>query len=438
MDRSDAACTRSRRTAWRSAAEHPSLAVLQCAALPVEIAAAANLVLRVGSADSVGSGAQGVCGAFAATSLAFAIAVIPAGVLVDRTPVRRTFAVALTLRTLPMLLGGVLAVGGALTITAVIALAAADGLMMALLRPSWQHFQASLVPPASARDAAVLDDWIARAGAVLGAVGGGLVIASGHTGIGLLACVMGFLPLLAALALGLGAGQCRPVLVAGPSRNLQEAWSALRQVRQLREATRADVILQLAVPVGVLVPAVTVALTAIEYLWLFALAAAIGALAGMSWMTWVWNRLSPAQLLRRSAGVLGAVLLVDIVALASGGLVATPVWLGATCVAIAVGEAATTALFAVTGAIVQGEAPAHVRGGVTGLAQAPKHLAMFVSASVVGLAMSWAGPVLAVGIIAIALTAAVAALRLFRSLSGGPKTREIRKAFLSSSIAPPR
>jgi hypothetical protein len=190
--------------------------------------------------------------------------------------------------------------------------------------------------------------------------------------------------------------------------------------------------------VGVLVPAVTVALTAIEYLWLFALAAAIGALVGMSWVTWVWNRLSPAQLLQRSAGVLGAVLLVDIVALASGGLVATPVWLGAACVAIAVGEAATTALFAVTGAIVQGEAPAHVRGGVTGLAQAPKHLAMFVSASVVGLAMSWAGPVLAVGIIAIALTAAVAALRLFRSLSGGPKTREIRKAFLSSSIAPPR
>ena len=284
----------------------------------------------------------------------------------------------------------------------------------------------------------VADDWIARAGALLGALGGGLVIATGHTGIGLLACVVGFLPLLAALALGLGAGQRRPVLVAGPSRNLQEAWSALREVRRLREATRADVILQLAVPVGVLVPAVTVALTAIEYLWLFALAAAIGALAGTSWVTWVWNRLSPAQLLRRSAGVLGAVLLVDVVALASGGLVATPVWLGAACVAIAVGEAATTALFAVTGAIVQGEAPAHVRGGVTGLAQAPKHLAMFISASVVGLAMSWAGPMLAVGIIAIALTAAVAALRLFRSLAGGPQTQKIRKTFLSNSIALPR
>jgi hypothetical protein len=63
---------------------------------------------------------------------------------------------------------------------------------------------------------------------------------------------------------------------------------------------------------------------------------------------------------------------------------------------------------------------------------------MFVSASVVGLAMSWAGPVLAVGIIAIALTAAVAALRLFHSLAGGPQSREIRKVFLFNSIALPR
>ena len=201
-----------RHTAWRSAVEHRSLAVLLGAALPVEIAAAANLVLRVSSVDSTGGGALGVGGAFAAMSLAFAITVIPAGVLVDRTPARRTFAVALALRALPMLIGGVLALNGGLTTGAVVVLAAADGLTMALLRPSWQHFQASLVSATAVRDAAILDDWIARAGALLGAVGGGLCAAVGLTGVGLAACATGFVPLLAALALGLGpdcAGQPR-------------------------------------------------------------------------------------------------------------------------------------------------------------------------------------------------------------------------------------
>ena len=123
------------RTTWRSVAEHRALAVLLGAALPVEIAAAANLVLRVGNVDSAGGGALGIGGAFAAMSLAFAVAVIPAGFLVDRTPPRLTFGVALAIRALPMLLGGLLALAGSLSTTALVALAAGDGLAMALLRP---------------------------------------------------------------------------------------------------------------------------------------------------------------------------------------------------------------------------------------------------------------------------------------------------------------
>ncbi|WP_137144588.1 MFS transporter [Mycolicibacterium sp. CR10] len=405
-----------RHTAWRSAVEHRSLAVLLGAALPVEIAAAANLVLRVSSVDSTGRGALGVGGAFAAMSLAFAITVIPAGVLVDRTPARRTFAVALALRALPMLIGGVLALNGGLTTAAVVVLAAADGLTMALLRPSWQHFQASLVSATAVRDAAILDDWIARAGALLGAVGGGLCAAVGLTGVGLAACATGFVPLLAALALGLGSGLRRPTPGVGPVQTLRDAWSMLRTIPRLREATRADILLQLAMPTGVLASAVAVALSAVAYLWLIALAAGLGALIGTSWVTWAWNRECPAGLLRRSVGLLVAVLVVDAAALASQALAPTPVWLGAACVAVAVGAAAMTSMFAVTGSIVQAEAPAHVRGGVTGLAQAPKHAAMFASALAVGAVMTWAGPALAVGMVAAGLVLAVVLLRGFRSL----------------------
>lgn len=403
-------------SAWRSAAEHRCLAVLLWAALPVEIAAAANLVLRVSSVDSTGGGALGVGGAFAAMSLVFAIAVIPAGVLVDRTPARRTFAAALALRALPMLLGGILALNGGLTTTAVVALAAGDGLAMALLRPSWQHFQASLVPASAVRDAAILDDWIARAGALLGALGGGLCAAIGHIGFGLAACAAGFVPLLAALGLGLGAGMRRPTPGSGPIRSLHDAWSALLSLPRLREATRADVLLQLAMPVGVLASAITVALSATAYLWLIALAAGVGALIGTSWVTWAWNRQCPAVLLRCCVRLLVAVLVVDTVALASQALGTTPVWLAAVCVAVGVGAAAMTAMFAVTGSIVQAEAPAHVRGGVTGLAQAPKHLAMFVSALAVGSVITWAGPALAVGVVAAALVGSFVLLRGFRGL----------------------
>ena len=158
------------------------------------------------------------------------------------------------------------------------------------------------------------------------------------------------------------------------------------------------------------------ALSAVAYLWLIALAAGLGALIGTSWVTWAWNRECPAGLLRRSVGLLVAVLVVDAAALASQALAPTPVWLGAACVAVAVGAAAMTSMFAVTGSIVQAEAPAHVRGGVTGLAQAPKHAAMFASALAVGAVMTWAGPALAVGMVAAGLVLAVVLLRGFRSL----------------------
>jgi hypothetical protein len=70
-------------TAWRAVGAHPALAVLLGAGLPVEISAAANLVLRVGSVNTSGGGVLGMGAAFAAMSLAFAVAVIPAGMLVD-------------------------------------------------------------------------------------------------------------------------------------------------------------------------------------------------------------------------------------------------------------------------------------------------------------------------------------------------------------------
>lgn len=411
-----------RRSTWRSVSEHPCLAVLLWAALPVETAAAANLVLRVGNVDSTGGGVLGVGAAFAAMSLAFALAVIPAGVVVDRTSARRTFAVALTLRALPMLLGGILSLSGGLTTTAVVALAAGDGLAMALLRPSWQHFQASLVPEEAARDAAVLDDWIARAGALLGAAGGGLLVAVGLTGAGQVACALGFLPLLAAVARGLGAGLRPPRPDFDTAHTLRTAWSALRRVPRLREATRADVVLQLAVPAGVLAPAVTVAISAVDYLWLIALAAATGALAGMSFVTWAWRRVCHARLLRYSAAILVAVLVVEAVAL-SGGTPLTLSRLGAACLAVAAGEAAMTVMIGVTGAIVQADAPAHVRGAVTGLAQAPRHLATFASASALGLVMAWAGPAVALGALAVALLATVALLGGFRQLKGGARRK---------------
>ena len=401
------------RTTWRSVAEHRALAVLLLAALPVEIAAAANLVLRVGSMDSAGGGALGIGGAFAAMSLAFAVAVIPAGVLVDRTPARRTFAVALVIRALPMLLGGVLALSGGLTATAVVALAAGDGLAMALLRPSWQHFQACLVPADAARDAAVLDDWIARAGTLGGALAGGVAVAVGHTGPGLIACAAGFLPLLAAVALGLGTVIREHISTACPAPSLRDAWSTLRGARRLAHATRTDIVLALALPVGVLAPAITVALSSVQYLWLISLAAGAGALAGASWVTLAWHRICPARLLRRAAGVLAVVLVAEAVALASGVVASTPAWMAATCAVVALAEAATAAMFTVTGSIVQADAPQGVRGQITGLAQAPKHIATFLSASIVGMTMAWAGPAVSVGIVAIAIAGAAVWLRGF-------------------------
>ena len=405
------------RTTWRSVAEHRALAVLLCAALPVEIAAAANLVLRVGSVDAAGGGALGIGGAFAAMSLAFAVAAVPAGVLVDRTPARRTFALALAIRALPMLLGGLLALNGGLTTTAAVALAAGDGLAMALLRPSWQHFQARLVPADAAHDAAVLDDWIARAGALVGALAGGLAVAVGHTAAGLIACAAGFLPLLAAAALGLGTPLHEPFSASDTGRLLRDAWSALRGVRRLAQATRADVLMALALPVGVLAPAITVVLSAVEYLWLISLAAGAGALAGASWVTWVWHRVCPARLLRCAAGVLVAVLTVQAVALSSGAFTSSPAWIAAACIVVAIAEAATAAMFTVTGSIVQADAPEGMRGRVTGLAQAPKHIATFLSASAVGMTMAWAGPAVSVGIVAVAVVGVVVWLRGFKGVA---------------------
>jgi len=415
-----------KRTTWRSVADHRALAVLLCAALPVEIAAAANLVLRVGSVDSAGGGALGVGGAFAAMSLAFAVAVIPAGILVDRTPARRTFAIALAIRALPMLIGGVLALGGALTTATVIALAAGDGLAMALLRPSWQHFQASLLPDEAARDAAVLDDWIARAGALFGALAGGVAVLLGHTGAGLLVCAAGFLPLLAALGLGLGAGLPRPIPASGID-SLRSGWSALRVAPRLAQATRAEVVLSLALPVGVLAPAVTVALSAVQHLWLIALAAGAGALAGTTWVTLCWHRMGPARMLRAAAVVLVGVLAVEAVALNSLTMAPTAVWLAGACVAVAAAEAAMTAMFAVTGSVVQAEAPPAVRGSVTGIVQAPRHIAAFLSASAVGMAISWAGPALTIGVLAAAAVAAVAWLRGFSGVecSGSQQSQAV-------------
>ena len=404
------------RSTWRSVTKHPCLAVLLAAALPVETAAAANLVQRVGTVDSTGGGVLGVGATFAAMSLAFAVAVIPAGLIVDRTPARRTFAVALALRALPMLIGGILALGGHLTAAAVIALAAGDGLAMALLRPSWQHFQAGLVPPDAARDAAVLDDWIARAGALVGALGGGLMVSAGLTSAGQIACAVGFLPLLAALALGLGDGPAGPGPDREPAAALRDAWSALLRTPRLREAARSDVVLQLAVPVGVLAPAVTVAISAVDYLWLIALAAASGALAGMSFLTWVWHRICHARLLRGAVAVLIGVLVVEAVAMA-GDSTPTAYRLAAACLAVALAEAATTVMVGVTGALVQADAPGHLRGAVTGLAQAPRHVATFVSASVLGLVMAWAGPALALVCVAVTLLSATVLLRGFVGLA---------------------
>lgn len=410
-----------RHSAWRSAAEHRGLAVLLWTALPVEIATAANLVLRVGSVDSAGGGAIGVGGAFAAMSLAFAVAVIPAGVLVDRTPARRTFAVALALRALPMLLGGMFALWFGLTTTMVVALAVVDGLAMALLKPSWQHFQASLLPPAAVRDGAVLDAWIYQAGILLGALGGGLCVAADHIGVALLACAAGFIPLLTALAAGLGAGLRPPIPGADPVRALRGAWAALRGTPRLWHATRADVLLQLVIPVEVLVSAVLVAISAVDLLWLIGLAAGVGGVAGVCLVTWACNRMCPARLLRWTAWALVAVLAVEATALAGGPQVPTLPWLVGACVMVAVGGAAAATICAMTSAIVQAEAPAHVRGGVTGLVQAPKYLAMFVSTLAVGVAVDWFGPAQAVVGVAVGLLMALLALGGFRGLANdGP------------------
>lgn len=81
-----------------------------------------------------------------------------------------------------------------------------------------------------------------------------------------------------------------------------------------------------------------------------------------------------------------------------------------------------TVMIGVTGAIVQADAPADVRGAVTGLAQAPRHLATFASASALGLVMAWAGPAVALGALAVALLAAVALLGGFRRLRLTPTT----------------
>ncbi|NBP86768.1 MAG: hypothetical protein EBU54_16935, partial [Mycobacteriaceae bacterium] len=64
----------------------------------------------------------------------------------------------------------------------------------------------------------------------------------------------------------------------------------------------------------------------------------------------------------------------------------------------------------------QADAPATVRGAVTGLAQAPRHLATFASASAVGVAMAWAGPALTLAMVAAALLAAVRLLGGFAGL----------------------
>ncbi len=409
--------------AWRAVSAHRALALLLFAALPVEIAAAANLVVRVGSADASGGGVRAIGGAFAAMSLAFAGAAIPAGLIVDRTPARRTFALALTVRALPMLLGGLIALNGSLSTTTVIALAAGDGLAMALLRPSWQHFQACLVPADAARDAAVLDDWIARAGALLGAILGGAAVAIEQTAFALLVCAAGFLPLLAALALGLGSSLREPISTFGPTRSLADARSAIRSVPRLVQATRADVVLALALPVGVLAPAVTVALSAVEYLWLIALGAGIGALAGTSLVTLAWNRACPARMLRFATRLLVASLAVQAAALAAGLLSPTPLWLTTAFLMVALTEGAITAIFAVTGSIVQAEAPEDARGVVTGLAQAMKHVATFASASAVGMTMAWAGPAVTLGLISVALAAAAIGLRGFAGLAHPLKMR---------------
>lgn len=409
--------------AWRAISAHRGLTLLLCTALPVEIAAAANLVVRVGSVDAAGGGVLGVGGAFAAMSLAFACAAIPAGLLVDRTPARRTFALALAARALPMLFGGLLALSGTLSTASVIALAAGDGLAMALLRPSWQHFQACLVPGDAARDAAVLDDWIARAGALFGALVGGAAVALEQTGVVLLTCAAGFLPLLGALALDLGAQLREPISTFGPARSVGDAWSAIRSVPRLLQATRADVVLALALPVGVLAPAITVAVSAVDYLWLIALGAGVGALAGTSWVTLAWNRVCPAQLLRRAICLLVATLGVQTAALAAGLLSPAPVWLAAAFLTVALAEGAITAIFAVTGSLVQADAPEDARGAVTGLAQAMKHVATFGSASAVAITMAWAGAAVTVGLIALAVTVAAIGLHGFAGLADQPKMR---------------
>lgn len=414
--------------AWHSVSAHRALALLLCAGLPVEIAAAANLVLRVGSVDSTGGGVVGIGWAFAAMSLAFAAAVIPAGMLVDRTPARLTFAVALTARALPMLIGGVLAVSGILSPGAVIALAAGDGLGMALLRPSWQHFQAWLVPADAARDAAILDDWLARAGALFGALVGGAAVALGHTGGMLLACAAGFLPLLTALALGLGSQLREPISVVGQPVSLSDAVSAVRTTPRLAQATRTDVILALALPIGMLTPAITVATSAVRYLWLIALAGGVGALVATSWVTIVWNRMCPARLLRRAATLLVTALAVQ--ALLVAGSTPTAAWLTAVFVTVMLAEGAMTAMFAVTGSLVQADAPENARGVVTGLAQSAKHLAAFLSAAVTSSVMAWAGPAISLGLIAFALAAVAFRLSGFIGLAA---RTEDEKALISVS-----
>jgi hypothetical protein len=407
-------------TAWRAVGAHRALAVLLGAGLPVEIAAAANLVLRVGSVNTSGGGVLGMGAAFAAMSLAFAVAVIPAGMLVDRTPTRSTFAAALALRALPILAGGVLALTGALSTGAVITLAAADGLAMALLRPSWQHFQACLVTVEAARDAAVVDDWIARVGGLFGALAGGAAVALGLTGAALLICAAGFCPLLACLGLGLGSALRQPISAVTSYRTLGGAWSALRSVPRLAQATRADVVLALAVPVGVLAPAMTVAVSAVNHLWLIALAAGVGALAGTSWVTFAWNRTCPTRLLRRATAVLVVVLAVQAAALAGGSFTPTTGWLVAAFVAVALTEGATAAMFAVTSSLVQAGAPESARGVVTALAQGGKHLATFGSASALGLMMAWAGPAVAIAVVAVAVAVAVIVLRGFTGVADAP------------------
>ena len=251
-------------------------------------------------------------------SLAFAVAVIPAGFLVDRTP-RGSLSVW------PLRFGRCRCCWRPPRARRQPEhhprwwpTAAGDGLAMALLRPSWQHFQACLVPAAAARDAAVLDSWIARAGPspALAGVGGGRRPRGGrpssparrascrcsrHWGLGLE-------PLCAnRIRLRGQPGRC-----AGRGRHCGFPEAGQRDPRRCgagagtagRRAGAGD----------------HGGTTAVHYLWLIAFAAGVGALAGTTWVTVAWHRDCPAQHCRRAAGVLAAVLAIEAVALGSGAI----------------------------------------------------------------------------------------------------------------------